>query len=81
MSCASLVVLGFFLFFSLSQRQMHNHNVDCVSSFLRVLNAVWPWVEFLLPCIGGPFLLITSFLGRWLIREEAEAEPEMEIEA
>eukprot|EP00438_Fugacium_kawagutii_P025074 Skav209523 [mRNA] locus=scaffold2767:348001:350737:- [translate_table: standard] len=76
----SLVVLIFFLFFSLSQREIHNHNMDCVSSFSHVLNAVWPWVEFLLPCIGGPFLLITSFLGRWLVKEEAEAESKMEIE-
>jgi len=45
-------------------REDHNHNVDCLSPFANALDAAWPWFEFLLPFLGGLFLLITSFVGR-----------------
>lgn len=60
----SLSVLLVVIVLCALNREDHNHNVDCLSPFANALDAAWPWFEFLLPFLGGLFLLITSFVGR-----------------
>ena len=72
----SLVVLLFIVVLCAFNREYHNHHVDCLPLWANALDAVWPWFEFLLPVLGGLFLLITSFVGRATDRDfDIEMDP------
>ena len=75
----SLLFTILIIVLSTTFRQYHDHNADCTPFVARSIVAMWPWFEFLLPFLGGSFLLVSLCVERGSSDGEGE-ESDFDIE-
>ena len=78
-SSLSLLFTILIIVLSTTFRQYHDHNADCTPFVARSIVAMWPWFEFLLPFLGGSFLLVSLCVERGSSDGEGE-ESDFDIE-